>query len=79
MTRTLSDESIFSNPLFKGCKTVRGSYPAKISGEENLEATRLAEKRQSRLVQSNITSDGGRGGRGYLGDRKRGEEGGKGF
>ena len=35
IVRTLSDESLLSNPSFMGCKTTWGSYPAKISGGKN--------------------------------------------
>jgi len=55
--RTLSDESLLSNPSFMGCKTVWGSYPTKTSGGKNRAATRLAEKSQSRLVQRSIVLD----------------------
>jgi len=54
--RTLSNESLFPNPSFEGCKTVRGSYPAETSGGKNWRT--LAEKRKNRVVQSSIVSDG---------------------
>jgi len=45
--------------LLRGFKIARGSYPAKTSGRKNWEATRLAEKGQSRTVQGNIVLCGG--------------------